>query len=95
MALFKKDNIHDLNDEMFSSLLEMLNSRDAGDVKLAVDVLNNVNLNDKANSNYLSSLISDCPYLYFDVDIHNVTHSFELNHIAISNPAYFEKINQK
>ena len=95
MKLFRENNIHDLNDEMFSSLLEMLNSHDAGDVKLAVDVLNNVNLNDKTNSNYLSSLISDCPYLYFDVDIHNVNHSFELNHIAISNPAYFDKIMSK
>ena len=95
MKLFRENNIHDLNDEMFSSLLEMINSHDAGDVKLALEVLNNVNLNDKTNSNYLSSLISDCPYLYFDVDINNVSHSFELNHIAISNPAYFNKINQK
>lgn len=95
MKLFRENNIHDLNDEMFSSLLEMINSHDAGDVKLALEVLNNVNLNDKANSNYLSSLISDCPYLYFDVDINNVSHSFSLNHIAISNPAYFNKINQK
>lgn len=95
MKLFRENNIHDLNDEMFSSLLEMINSHDAGDVKLALEVLNNVNLNDKANSNYLSSLISDCPYLYFDVDINNVSHSFQLNHIAISNPAYFEKIMSK
>jgi hypothetical protein len=95
MALFKKDNIHDLNDEMFSSLLEMLNSHDAGDVKLAIDVLNNVNLNDKTNANYLSELVSGCQYLYFDVDVHNVSHSFELNHIAISNPAYFDKIMSK
>ena len=95
MTLFKKDNIHDLNDEMFSSLLEMLNSHDAGDVRLAVEVLNNVNLNDRTNSNYLSDLISECPYLYFDVDIKNVSQSFSLNHIAISNPAYFEKIMNK
>lgn len=95
MKLFRENNIHDLNDEMFRSLLEMINSHDAGDVKLALEVLNNVNLNDRANSNYLSSLISDCPYLYFDVDINNISHSFQLNHIAISNPAYFEKVNQK
>ena len=44
-----RDNIHTVDEDMSESLIDMLNSEDNNDVRLALEIINNIDLNDQNN----------------------------------------------
>ena len=46
----------DLDDDMFSTLKEMIRSPDKDNIKLAFDIINNVNIYNEKNHFYLNEL---------------------------------------
>lgn len=73
--------IHKLNDEMSESLINMLNSEDIGDVALALEIINNSDLNDNDNTKYISHIVHSTDFAFIDADLD--TGKFSVKHMAL------------
>jgi hypothetical protein len=63
-----RDNIHTLDESMSESLIDMLNSDDSGDVRLALEIINNVDLNEGKNAEYISHIVHSTDFTFIDAD---------------------------
>lgn len=69
-----RENVHILDDEMTENIYNMFNTKDEGSIRLALDIINNVDLRDKETCTRLQSLIHNSPYLrfaYFEDQLNN------------------------
>jgi hypothetical protein len=60
------ENIHTLDNEIVNSLINMFNSKDQNNIKLGLEILNNVNFNDEEVVNNITKIIDNCSNLYFN-----------------------------
>jgi len=73
--------IHDITDEMSESLIDMLNSDDKSDVVLALEIINNVDLNKGKNAEYISHIVHSTDFTFIDADTEAGT--FSVSHLAL------------
>jgi len=76
-----RDNIHTLDESMSESLIDMLNSEDNNDIRLALEILNNIDLTDKKNNEYISYVVHSTNFTFIDVDTE--TGTFSVKHLAL------------
>lgn len=73
--------IHKLDNEMSSSLIDMLNSQDNNDVRLALEIMNNIDLNDQNNIEHISYVVHSSDFAFIDADLE--TGEFSVQHLAL------------
>ncbi len=84
--------IHEIDDEMYNSLHDMLVSESELDVNLAVDILNKANINNRETFNRVLKLIEDYSVdIVFDFREDNNLQSFTF----FTRAQYWEKVKQR
>lgn len=73
--------VHKLDKEMSESLINMLNSQDNNDVRLALEIINNIDLTDSDNVEYISHVVHSTDFAFIDADLE--TGEFSVQHLAL------------
>ena len=76
-----RDNIHTVDEDMSESLIDMLNSEDNNDVRLALEIINNIDLNDQNNIEYVSYIVHSSDFAFIDADLD--TGEFSVKHLVL------------
>lgn len=63
--------VHIIDDKMRDSLIEMINYGQSSDIHMAIDILENIDINDKITINNLYIVLDNCPGLDMSTKIEN------------------------